>query len=413
MRFATACLLLVLLAMASGCTSTAPYWRACDIAASSGAACRESSVERTQDFPVAYVELSDQGLFHDRKQMSAALDLLRGEGEQVLEIVLFVHGWKHSAKFADSDVVNFRDVVLRHLPRKRPGTRVVGIYVGWRGAVLAGPAALQNITFYDRKSAADHVARGSLRELLAHLRDIRERAHAAPGRKVRLTLIGHSFGGLILYNSVAESLFGSVVAASHGDAGSPRLAVPIADLVLLLNPAFEASRFEPLFQAAKERLAPRAGAPRPYSQKQRPLLVSITSEADLATRTAFPAGRWVNTLLQHEGWTSEDEGHTADYSDRIEKIANTHTIGHLERYRTHRLESSGGGQSAAGSEPIDCAALPNSLVLDANRFPLWNLYASEQVIDAHHDIYRPNLWALVRQLSDPDIGLDEVCRKKP
>jgi len=366
-------------------------------------------VESAADSQVAYVELSDQGLLLDRKQLTAALGLLRNEGESELDIVVFVHGWKHSAAIGDFDVVNFRDEVMRDLPRRRSGTRAVGIYVGWRGAALEGPDLLQNLTFYDRKSAADHVARGALRELLAHLKDMREKANARPGRKIRLILIGHSFGGLILYNAIAGSLFNSVVAASRADPGAGRHAEPIADLVLLLNPAFEATRFEPLFQAAKDQLDPRGGAVRRYSEHQRPLLVSITSETDLATKLAFPAGRQVNTLLQHEGWTSEDDGYTQNYSARIEKLANTHTMGHLDRYRTHRLGSGGGAHYASASGDVACSAVQNPLVPDANRFPLWNVYASKEVVDGHHDIYRPTLWAFVKRIADPDTRLDAIC----
>jgi pimeloyl-ACP methyl ester carboxylesterase len=418
----------LMLLVAAGCTSTDPYRTGigaeCDvpgtIAAKPSPDCAQASIEHVQQdgkrFDIAYVELTDQGWFHNRKQMKEALKLIDRKGDQRLEIVLFVHGWKHSARSDDVDVAHFRTSVMPALTRSEPGTRTVGIYVGWRGAVLDLPSAAQSITFYDRKSTADHVARGSVRELLSRLRAIRNDRTAAPARKVGLTLIGHSFGSLILFNAIAESLLYSMVTADYAAPTSPRLAEPIADLVLFVNPAFEASRFEPLFQVAKERLAANV-SPLTYSDEQRPILVSITSEADLATKIAFPAGRTVNSVLQHEAWTDQDpDDHGSEnYGRRLEKIANTHTMGHMERYRTHRL---GLGTAASAPDsamtsalpPVECNRVPNAFVSDGNRFPLWNMYASESLIDGHHDIYKSNLWEFVSRLKDEAIAPDQLCR---
>ena len=214
MQFITACAAALLSLMAAGCTSTAPYrsdiGQVCDLrkidVKNAQPKCGIASIEKTTDFEeIAYVELTDQGWLHKRNQMTEALRLLKPRGEESLDIVVFVHGWKHSARFDDLDVTEFRRIVMPTLRSKQPGTRTVGIYVGWRGAVLGLPSFFQGITFYDRKSTADHVARGSVRELFSHLQAIRNDQTAAPGRAVRLTLIGHSFGGLIVYNSIAES----------------------------------------------------------------------------------------------------------------------------------------------------------------------------------------------------------------
>lgn len=406
MRFITICTVAALSLMAAGCTSTAMYRsdikKVCDLsetaAENAPPGCESASIEHDKDFDIAYVELTDQGWFYKRDQLTRALDLLKEYPEVNLDMVVYVHGWKHSARFYDSDVTNFRENIMHTLAR--PGVHTVGIYVGWRGASLE-PRLLQGITYYDRKSTADHVARGSVRELFSHLQAIRNDRTAAPGREVRLTLIGHSFGGLIVYNSVAESLLNSMVAANHGDPASPREAMPIADLVLLLNPAFEASRFEPLFQVAKDQ------PPRGYADNQRPILVSITSEADLATKIAFPAGRAINSIFEHEGRTDEDPPNSP-YAERLEKVANTHTMGHMERYRTHQLEL-GLSNHQSETSAIECKVLPNPLVADGNRFPLWNMYAMEQVINGHHDIYKPNLWEFVKQISDRNIRLGDIC----
>ena len=389
LSFAVWCVALFL----AGCTSTLPYRTttsrdACaidgDRRAEAAPACSQAMIENRKDkkFSVAYVELTDQGLFHRRDQLDQALQLVRDEPATPTHVVLFVHGWKHSARFDDPNVADFNSRIMPVLAAASPG-RTVGIYVGWRGSPLE---VFKSVTFYDRKSSADHVARGSLREVLANLRVLRQQGHG----KLRVTLIGHSFGGLILFNATSGSLMDSLIAARYAPDATAG-AAPVYDLAILLNPAFEASRFEPLFQAAKAGIDGTPGWRWPA--QQRPLFVSITSEADQATRIAFPLGRQVNTLLQHEGRTDQDPP-DGPYADRVEKQANTHTIGHYDRYRTHRLERAG-----PGAEAIGCRVVPNRLVGSANHFPLWTMFASGDVMDGHNDIYRTALWNFIVDLS--------------
>ena len=56
-----------------------------------------------------------------------------------------------------------------------------------------------------------------------------------------------------------------------------------------------------------------------------PLLVSITSTGDRATKTAFPAGRYINSLLEYN-------------TSSLQKEAMIRTPGHMEAYQTHRLD---------------------------------------------------------------------------
>lgn len=228
-------------------------------------------------------------------------------------------------------------------------------------------------------------------------------------RKVRVILVGHSFGGLILYNAIAESLLDSLVSANYG-VPPKQSAKPIVDLALVLNPAFEASRFEPLFQVAKQRFS-NDGA---YQQDQQPIFVSITAESDSATKIAFPLGRAINSALEHEGGTDEDcpskEGRKlldegkwcsdADYATRLEKVANTNTIGHMPRYRTHFLTIS--TNSASESNDIVCRVnKKNELTKNGSPFPLWTVFAEgSEVIEGHHGIYKDALWNFIASLAD-------------
>lgn len=369
----------------------------CRLPADNGitAACAQATVERAANFDLAYVEITDQGWLHFRRQLDKALELVAGSdpAERQVQVVLFVHGWKHGAAVGDEDVVNFRKVVLPAFAAAHPERRTVGLYVGWRGQSIAIPA-IDNLSFYDRKATAEHVARGSIREVIGRLRALRDRppssSRAAP---LHVTLIGHSFGGLIVFNSLAESLIDSLVRASGGPAR------PVVDLVVLLNPAFEASRFEPLFQVARHVAGP-AGPDAP------PIFVSITSEADLATRQAFPLGRSINSLFEHESWTDEDQCPTrardgdcpdGDPSRKLEKMANTHTVGHMDRYLTHWLRMREDGGDTGSEATIEC--LPTGA---GSSLALWTLRTTASVIAGHHDLYGPALWKFIVRMANGD-----------
>lgn len=65
-------------------------------------------------------------------------------------------------------------------------------------------------------------------------------------------MIGHSFGGLILYSAVSGSLTEGLMAdADRREAGLQMFR--FADMVVLLNPAFEATRYTPSHRIATTR----------------------------------------------------------------------------------------------------------------------------------------------------------------
>src|SRR2546426_6954030 len=90
------------------------------------------------------------------------------------------------------------------------------------------------------------------------------------------------------------------------------------DLIVLINPAFEASRYEPVHHIAQCRT---------YPAEQQPILVSMTAANDWATGTFFKLGRKLSTFL---------EAYNRKIESREEE-ANHNTVGFVERYRTHSL----------------------------------------------------------------------------
>lgn len=320
--------------------------------------CTRYSIEDHQEYTLAFVEFDDQGWLYDRAQM----DLLMKEMEKQTEdgsdlsIFVYVHGWKHNAEFCDNNVCCFRETLqqMNVLEGKYADTykwhkrKVFGIYVGWRGLSLRGPDFIRSTSFYSRKNAATRVALGSTRELLGKIKDFYERKNA-PRDKVaarkstqqlpmqtledrqerragtRLLTMGHSFGGLVVYTAVAQALMESAIEPEKFD--QQQLVKPFGDLVFIVNPAFEGTRYEPLHQIAKHRRYPRY---------QPPVFVAVTSQADDATGKAFPIGRWINGVW--EKYSTGKEGETIAHTPAEQRDANVNTIGHAERYRTHRLD---------------------------------------------------------------------------
>ncbi len=429
-------------------------------------ACRQAITETTDQYDLHFVEFDDQGwtypdaadVGHDPQadQASQQLRLVMERlyaavNKSPVRVFVYIHGWKHNAAFDDDNVVNFRYFLKEAAQYEQVAqstNRVIGIYVGWRGKSLDVSEPWISATFWDRKGAAQHVALGSVRELTAQLRAFQHLANdAQPERvkldavpkdqRVRIYMIGHSFGGLALYAAVSQSLVNGFVTGEDIDGKHPPVE-RLGDMIVLINPAFEATRYQPLDRAARNRK---------YDVYQAPVFISVTSDADQATGKLFPLGRTLNTIFESE-LTAE------------ERTANRNTPGHIDAYMTHRLEikatdaASCKGWQPDPKTPEELAAniqlefnnsqafvsrLENErwplgadgkpvprvfcggLVLtplggppptpyrnpDPN-MPLWNVTVTSDIIPDHNDINRPIFRAYLRQ-----IFLDEYFNTRP
>jgi len=176
---------------------------------------------------------------------------------------------------------------------------VIGVYVGWRGESWTLPL-VRYTTFWDRKNTSEEIGRGSLVEFLTRL----ERATKPdPQSRHKLMLVGHSFGASVVFNSMSQLLLArflldaeKLAAERTGSAHSqskPGLVSGYGDLVVLVNPAIEATRIMPFFGALNEFTVKQYSAKQIdlFAQGQPPRLLILSSEGDWATRGTFPIGR--------------------------------------------------------------------------------------------------------------------------
>jgi hypothetical protein len=279
---------------------------------------RQTSVERFVDrngkeFNLGIIEISDNGHIADDVQKELVMARLRkaavgpheqpGPGSPGATIIVFVHGWHHRSKVCDNNLACFRRVLqaLSEASEKNPAP-VFGVYVGWRGDTFSNPRT-KAFSFYNRKATAQRIGYEAGREILIDLdrlyRELNDRIRT-PGRPHPVTMVtaGHSFGGALVYSAVEGALVrqlrkekgsGSVLAMGKragycgGDPQVRPIRPGIGDLVVLVNPAFEASRYREFVNDES--------TPGRYAGGQLPVLLTVASEADQAVKLAFPIGR--------------------------------------------------------------------------------------------------------------------------
>jgi pimeloyl-ACP methyl ester carboxylesterase len=310
-------------------------------------------------YQLAIVEFDDQGRCYDRGQIDAVadrLDAMRVSGEDVI-LLVFVHGWKHDARSDDANLSSFRQVLTQTAVREKEASSgggtprpVMGVFVGWRGLTTYDPTGwAANTTFWGRQEAGHRVATGSVRELFGRLRHYRN-SRRKHGGTALLVIAGHSFGGMIVFSALAQSLIEAAsVPVGH--------VVPrFADLVLLANPAIEGARYIPI-QDLVDGFGQR-------TIKQLPVFVCVQAENDQAVGKAFPIGNFKNGLTE------------ASIGD-LERRCITHAIGFIDQFRTHRLTG------PADGKPF---VLSPGAIQQEN--PFWVVRAAKAVIDGHGGIWQ-------------------------
>lgn len=167
------------------------------------------------------VQVDDYGAFWEPEVPDR---LLRTIAENVQKtnvvVVVFIHGWHHNAESGDRNAEDFAATmkslreamdddkdgkagIYRRSRENLTGNgdiEIYGVYIGWRGKSL--PEALDYATFWDRKSGAERVGEGDVREFLLRLNRLYTERSALREMSHRTTFmglvgIGHSFGGQV------------------------------------------------------------------------------------------------------------------------------------------------------------------------------------------------------------------------
>jgi len=369
--------------------------------------CAESALVNTGgNKMIGFVEFDDQGQLRDPKQMDFVLTKFGeiAQNEDVI-IITFVHGWHHNASYDDENASNFNNL-LKKVSKAEAQTghrKVLGLYIGWRGEsiVLDG---INVLTFWDRKNTAQKVGSYGLVELLLKLEEIVNVRKAENGtHNSRLIIAGHSFGGAVIYSALQQILEDRFI-DSRSTKSFNDDAKGFADLVILINPAFEALRYSSLYNLSQQRCS--------YFETQRPKLLILTSEADSATGFFFPLGRFFSTIFETHNDISGRSVCTKQgrYPQKIsEGEADRSSVGHFKPYLTHVLNKSPNKQS------IDIQKLSSAWALQSygNVFnfsdtqlehlgrshplnPYLNLEVEDSLIPNHNDFWGDEILNFLR-----------------
>jgi hypothetical protein len=281
------------------------------------------------DFTIGIAEFDDQGNAWDRDQIEAVKTSLTTvlQRSTTALVVVFIHGWKNNCEACNGDLKCIREAlallaasekqVAAHF--KIQPREVFGLYVGWRGASSTVEPA-KEMSFFGRKAVADRIGGsrgGDMTNLLSWVDTVTApngRARVAPFEPLRLrsmvAYVGHSFGADVLFGTVANPLDAAIAAAP------PKTPVQaFGDVLVLVNPAFEASAYRRFGEYARQSWPP----------DQRPLMLTVQARNDWATHYTFPAGRTIATVGQASSGGS-------GYREMLD------ALGHHAPYYTHHLD---------------------------------------------------------------------------
>jgi len=336
---------------------------------------KENGSAVPENISVGVVEFTKDGSLWFSEQGRAIVKHIRerADGPAGVTVIVFTPGWHHGGSVCDREISCFRKVLAglalaeaefytdaphNTIPRKRP---VVGVYLSWRGE---STPKLSFLSFYNRGMAAHEIGgsptwsdtvfgspRKSLNyetaagDLLTQLDEIYQDANKDT-YKMSLLTVGHSFGGALTFSAVRKRMERQI----RKKRNSGTLLTGIGDLVVLVNPAFEARQYDEFAKAVEAKN---------FHPDQGPLLMVVQSTADGWNNWAFTVGRtftawmWLtNNLPRHF-------------------LSSRRTLGYYGPYRTHKLKVKGNPEIRKEDPhpkrctcpwPLDEVTIANSIV---------------------------------------------------
>ena len=367
----------------------------------------------------ACIELDELGELWRPDQITEATSKIRqqsGKAKPVL-LVIFVHGWKHNASTNDANYQSF--VKFTEKLAEKPGEpgifnpvaqnfHLMGVYIGWRGSVTSVPF-VEHLTFWSRRNAAVRAAGTSATESIFTLIAA---AREHPNSKV--VLIGHSMGALLVEKAVTQAMVGSMI--MQGTLENEATSRPPADLTLLVNSAAESTQAKQFIQMLKRRGRP------PGTGPEQPLIISVTSVGDNATRVAFP---WSMTLgsLTRQFRDYDSYTNTCPCPDAFpgsQRYYYVRTAGHNSRLWSHQVKEVGAIREAhenrtirpeqtdlwenlgrqgrwqfrVGSKIYEILPVENS----PNDTPYWVMQVPKGILKDHGGIFKNSFWGFAGAL---------------
>ncbi|HEY1500644.1 MAG TPA: hypothetical protein VGF88_13780 [Acidobacteriaceae bacterium] len=294
---------------------------------SAGTGEEKDCVDPSAPICLAFIEVDDMGELFKKGELDTALSVIRranddargNPGHSDPVVITFVHGWKNNAAEDNANVAGFKVALQDIYSRLGNSKKVIGIYIGWRGNLISRywPVA-QQLSYYNREATATRIPGATLSSALT---EIAVRTHE--NSRSLAIFIGHSFGGLLLERAVSEAAASQIAQATiyaqeagalpaGSEEASQKLALASAltderaDLVIFINPAGAATEAKQMldfladygyrYQPGISRAVPSSQSPVSDRNADRPLFVSLTSTADLATKLAVPIGHAVPVL---------------------------------------------------------------------------------------------------------------------
>jgi pimeloyl-ACP methyl ester carboxylesterase len=363
-------------------------------------------------YRLTFVEFDDRGEMFARSQLTTALqEIAKAKAEAAAKgvkpvVVVFVHGWKNNASESSGNVWGFRQM-LAGLSLQYNRAPVVGVYIGWRGAVISAPI-LKEFTFFDRRRKSQNLPNAHMVEAL--LKIMQQTKGVNFDDSAISLLIGHSFGGAVLETALTETLLGMVVKA--GATGPMRWP---ATAIVFINEAQQASRSYQLIEALHENLPSRDGRDsclpsqaRAVSEQEAnqipepPAIISISSTGDYATRALYPATQAIlrpfNSLRHYQ----KDQPNFLGFDSQTPMFFNT--TAHMRSFQSHLMGPADDPDVAAAEmlcKPFvrtTVDGIPYSIVERPearNRTPYWVMHTPASIVPDHSTIFTPAFTSLL------------------
>lgn len=200
-----------------------------------------STPSSNQSYSLSFIEYGGTPAKRlEEKQWEALQKVLATDKQKY--VVVFIHGWHHNANLGDRDVQRMHAFLsyARSFLNQRPAYRkaeLIGVYIGWNASVWRQGylTPLDHLSYRAKKKESDRIAT----KVVSDLSEISTSLKIQPGnpKADKMLVMGHSFGGNIL----ASGLKHRILEQLEGYRGSLPIAPPLGDMVVMLNPASEAS----------------------------------------------------------------------------------------------------------------------------------------------------------------------------